>query len=133
MVHFPIRKRYFGGRVQKERSGRAKREKKDDCKCSYKMCILLYHSNFSNLANFVKFFYEKTLLLPCAAFFQPVYKNILNPLFFSRGPPRTLLPDMTPRIQFPHGKIDHFMNEKPPTSAFHHELSINHQKSVRDG
>ena len=53
--------------------------------------------------------------------------------FFSQGPPRTRPPDTTPKIPFPYYRINYFMKEKPPTSAFHHELSENHQKSARDG
>ena len=77
-------------------------------------------------------FYEKTLLLPCAAFFQPVYKNIWNRLFFSREPLKPLLPDTIPKIQFPFWKINNFMKEQPPTSAFHREFRENRPEMARE-
>ena len=53
--------------------------------------------------------------------------------FLSRVLRGTQSPDTIPKIAFPYRKIYHFMNEKLPTSAFHHELSKNHEKSARDG
>ena len=79
-------------------------------------------------------FYEKTLLLfPARLFFNPSIRTFGIVFFFSQGPPRTLLPDTTPKIPFPYRKIDHFMIENPPALAFHQEFSENHQKSARDG
>ena len=45
-------------------------------------------------------------------------KNIWNPLLSSRGPPRTLLRDTNPKIQFPNWTIYHFIKDKLPAFAF---------------
>ena len=52
---------------------------------------------------------------------------------FSRGPPRTLLPDTTPKIPFPNWKIYHFIKENLPSIAFHQESSENYQEAAQDG
>ena len=50
MIDFTIKKRYFGGRVRKERSGRPRREKKDT-KYSYDKYGLLHRSRLNVFAD----------------------------------------------------------------------------------
>ena len=60
MVDFPIGKRYFGGRVRKERSGRPRREKKDT-KYSYDKYGLLHRSRLNVFAD-VDNIFDKLLI-----------------------------------------------------------------------
>ena len=81
------------------------------------------------------FFMKKRCCSPARLFFNPSIRTFGILFFFSRRPPRTLLPDTTPKIQwlFLYWKIVHFIKENLPTIAFHQEFNENHRKSARDG